>query len=54
MAFKQVILINSNAAFSFNVASDDGLQHVDLLSFQGQEVEILVSGQSVSVGETGD
>ncbi|GIU19621.1 MULTISPECIES: DUF4382 domain-containing protein [unclassified Shewanella] len=52
VAFKQVVLKNSDGAFSFDVATgDDGLQHVDLLSFQGQDVETLVSGQSVTVGE---
>ncbi|ABV88280.1 DUF4382 domain-containing protein [Shewanella pealeana] len=52
VAFKQVILKNSEGAFSFDVSTgDDGLQHVDLLSFQGQDVETLVSGQSVPVGE---
>ncbi|MCG9728725.1 DUF4382 domain-containing protein [Shewanella sp. Isolate13] len=52
VAFKQVVLKNSEGAFSFDVATgDDGLQHVDLLSFQGQNVETLVSGQSVPVGE---
>ncbi|ABZ77598.1 putative lipoprotein [Shewanella halifaxensis HAW-EB4] len=52
VAFKQVVLKNSEGAFSFDVSTgDDGLQHVDLLSFQGQDVETLVSGQSVPVGE---
>ncbi|GIU28853.1 DUF4382 domain-containing protein [Shewanella schlegeliana] len=52
VAFKQVVLKNSEGAFSFDVSTgDDGLQHVDLLSFQGQAVETLVSGQSVPVGE---
>ncbi|MCK8045601.1 DUF4382 domain-containing protein [Shewanella sp. 1CM18E] len=52
VAFKQVVLKNSNGAYSFDVTTgDDGLQHVDLLSFQGQAVETLVSGQSVPVGE---
>ncbi|MGS0826039.1 DUF4382 domain-containing protein [Shewanella sp. 0m-8] len=52
VAFKQVVLKNSDGAISFDVSTDDdGLQHVDLLSFQGQAVETLVSGQSVPVGE---
>ncbi|MGS0683494.1 DUF4382 domain-containing protein [Shewanella sp. 125m-7] len=52
VAFKQVVLKNSGGAFSFDVSTDDdGLQHVDLLSYQGQEVATLVSGQTVPVGE---
>ncbi|MCL1057033.1 DUF4382 domain-containing protein [Shewanella gelidimarina] len=52
IAFKQVVLKNSDGALSFDVSvGDDGLQHVDLLSVQGQNVATLVSGQSVAVGE---
>lgn len=52
IAFKQVVLKNSEGSVSFDVSvGEDGLQHVDLLSVQGQNVETLVSGQSVAVGE---
>ncbi|MCL1051266.1 DUF4382 domain-containing protein [Shewanella abyssi] len=52
IAFKQVVLKNSEGSISFDVAvGEDGLQHVDLLSVQGQDVATLVSGQSVVVGE---
>ncbi|WP_394130701.1 DUF4382 domain-containing protein [Shewanella maritima] len=52
IAFKQVVLKNSDGAISFNVDVDEtGLQHVDLLSVQGSAIETLVSGQEVPVGE---
>lgn len=52
IAFKQVVLKNSDGAISFDVnTGEDGLQHVDLLSVQGSEIETLVSGQSIPVGE---
>jgi len=47
IAFKQVVLKNGDATISFDV----GQKKVDLLSVQGQEVEILVSGESVPTGE---
>ncbi|MBW8182931.1 DUF4382 domain-containing protein [Shewanella nanhaiensis] len=51
VAFKQVVLKSSDNTFSFNVSDDGGLKQVDLLTVQGQEVETLVSGQSVPLGE---
>ncbi len=51
IAFKQVVLKNSDGSISFDVSDDGELKHVDLLSVQGQEVETLVSGQSVPLGE---
>lgn len=51
IAFKQVVLKNSDGSISFDVSENGELKHVDLLEFQGQAVETLVSGQSVAVGE---
>ncbi|NRB22995.1 DUF4382 domain-containing protein [Shewanella sp.] len=51
IAFKQVVLKNSEGSISFDVAEGGELKHVDLLLVQGQEVETLVSGQSVPLGE---
>ncbi|WP_076415656.1 DUF4382 domain-containing protein [Shewanella sp. UCD-KL12] len=51
IAFKQVVLKNSDGAISFDVSEDGELKHVDLLTVQGQEVETLVTGQSVPLGE---
>ncbi|MFT6986190.1 MAG: hypothetical protein ACJAT7_002011 [Psychromonas sp.] len=47
IAFKQVVLKNSDGAISFDV----GQKKVDLLTVQGQEVETLVSGQDIPLGE---
>ena len=47
IAFKQVVLKNSDGAISFDVDK----QLVDLLTVQGSDVEMLVSGQSVPLGE---
>lgn len=51
IAFKQVVLKNSDGAISFDVSDDGSLKHVDLLTVQGQAVETLVSGQSVPLGD---
>ena len=51
IAFKQVVLKNSEGSISFDVSEDGELKHVDLLMVQGQEVETLVSGQTVPLGE---
>lgn len=51
IAFKQVVLKNSQGSISFDVSEDGELKHVDLLTVQGQQVETLVSGQEVAVGE---
>ncbi|PMG30742.1 hypothetical protein BCU94_02290 [Shewanella sp. 10N.286.52.C2] len=51
IAFKQVVLKNDAGSISFDVSEDGELKQVDLLEFQGSEVETLVSGQDVVVGE---
>jgi hypothetical protein len=51
IAFKQVVLKNSEGSISFDVSQDGGLKNVDLISVQGQSKEWLVSGQSIPVGE---
>ena len=51
IAFKQVVLKGNGESLSFDVSEDGELKHVDLLTVQGQEVETLVSGQSIPVGE---
>ncbi len=51
IAFKQVVLKNSDGAVSFDVSQDGASRHVDLLTVQGKETETLVSGQSVPLGE---
>jgi hypothetical protein len=51
IAFKQVVLKNSEGAISFDVSEDGSLKNVDLLDVQGREMEVLVSGQSIPVGE---
>lgn len=51
IAFKQVVLKNDAGSISFDVSNDGELKQVDLLEFQGSEVETLVSGQNVTVGE---
>ena len=51
IAFKQVVLKGDGGSISFDVSTDGELKHVDLLQFQGQEVETLVSGQSIPTGE---
>jgi len=51
IAFKQVVLKNSEGAISFDVSQDGALKNIDLIEFQGKETEVLVSGQSIPVGE---
>lgn len=51
IAFKQVVLKNSEGSTSFDVSEDGELKNVDLLEVQGREMEVLVSGQSIPVGE---
>ncbi|WP_028864281.1 DUF4382 domain-containing protein [Psychromonas aquimarina] len=51
IAFKQVVLKNSDGAVSFDVSQSGAPKHVDLLTVQGKETEMLVSGQSVPLGE---
>jgi len=51
IAFKQVVLKNSEGSISFDVSTDGALKNVDLIEFQGKETEVLVSGQSIPVGE---
>ncbi|MFT6925055.1 MAG: hypothetical protein ACJAZP_000625 [Psychromonas sp.] len=51
IAFKQVVLKNSEGSISFDVSQDGALKNVDLLEFQGKEMDVLVSGQSIPVGE---
>ncbi|HEY7867021.1 MAG TPA: DUF4382 domain-containing protein [Psychromonas sp.] len=51
IAFKQVVLKNSEGSISFDVSNDGALKNVDLLEVQGKEMEVLVSGQSIPVGE---
>ena len=51
IAFKQVVLKGNGESLSFDVSDSGELKHVDLLQFQGQEVETLVSGQSIPTGE---
>jgi hypothetical protein len=51
IAFKQVVLKNSEGSISFDVSEDGALKNVDLVEFQGKETDVLVSGQSIPVGE---
>ncbi|QFU21051.1 DUF4382 domain-containing protein [Shewanella eurypsychrophilus] len=51
IAFKQVVLKNSEGSISFDVSDGGELKHVDLLTVQGAEVATLVSGESVPIGE---
>ncbi len=51
IAFKQVVLKNSEGAISFDVSEDGELKHVDLLTVQGAEVATLVSSETVPIGE---
>ena len=51
IAFKQVVLKNDSGSISFDVSDDGALKQVNLLEFQGQAVDTLVSGQSIPVGE---
>ena len=51
IAFKQVVLKNSEGSISFDVSEGGELKHVDLLTVQGAEVATLVSGESVPLGE---
>ncbi|PKH03176.1 hypothetical protein CXF72_07575 [Psychromonas sp. MB-3u-54] len=51
ISFKQVVLKNYKGAISFDVSEDGGLKNVDLIKVQGSEMEVLVSGQSIPVGE---
>ncbi|ASJ98108.1 DUF4382 domain-containing protein [Shewanella marisflavi] len=51
IAFKQVVLKGAGEPISFDVSEDGELKHVDLLSVQGKEVETLVEGQTIPVGE---
>ncbi|MCE9687586.1 DUF4382 domain-containing protein [Shewanella sp. AS16] len=51
IAFKQVVLKNSTGSFSFDVSSNGELKQVNLLDFQGADIETLVNGQQVPVGE---
>lgn len=51
IAFKQIVLKNSQGSISFDVSEDGELKHVDLLTVQGKQVEMLTSGQEVAVGE---
>ncbi|WP_394203959.1 DUF4382 domain-containing protein [Shewanella waksmanii] len=51
IAFKQVVLKSSDGSTSFDVSENGESKHVNLLEFQGQEVETLVSGQTLPTGE---
>ncbi|AQS38312.1 protein of unknown function (DUF4382) [Shewanella psychrophila] len=51
IAFKQVVLKNSEGSLSFDVSEGGELKHVDLLTVQGAEVATLASGESVPLGE---
>ncbi|MCL1040062.1 DUF4382 domain-containing protein [Shewanella marisflavi] len=51
IAFKQVVLKGAGEPISFDVSEDGELKHVDLLTVQGQEIETLVAGQTIPVGE---
>lgn len=51
IAFRQVVLKNDSGSYSFDVTGDGTLNQVNLLEYQGQAVETLVSGQSIPVGE---
>lgn len=51
IAFKQVVLKNSEGSISFDVSESGGLRHVDLRTVQGTDVEVLVTDQLVPLGE---
>lgn len=51
IAFRQVVLKNSEGSYSFDVTEEGELEHVNLLDYQYPSVKTLVSGQSVPVGE---
>jgi len=51
IAFKQVVLKNDAGSISFDVSDNGALKQVNLLEFQGTDVETLVSGQSIPIGE---
>ncbi|MCG9698249.1 DUF4382 domain-containing protein [Shewanella sp. Isolate11] len=53
IAFKQVVLKPANGSdpLSFDVSEDGELKQVDLLTVQGQEIEPLITGVEVPLGE---
>ncbi|MCE9679908.1 DUF4382 domain-containing protein [Shewanella sp. AS1] len=53
IAFKQVVLkpVDGGDPLSFDVTENGELKHVDLLTVQGQEIEPLITGVEVPVGE---
>lgn len=51
IAFKQVVLKNETGSISYDVSDNGELKQVDLLAFQGEKVETLVSGQNIALGE---
>ncbi|SHH98205.1 DUF4382 domain-containing protein [Ferrimonas marina] len=51
IAFDRVVLKGSSESYTFDVTEEGELKQVNLLDYQGQEVETLVSGQEVPVGE---